>query len=106
MSAEHGRLVYVESIVGGGKTTFCGEIGPRLNYRVFKEPVDKGHLDRFYADPRRWAWNLQVHFLHRRIGIQMLAACEALYSDTYAGALVDRSVFGDAAFLGFLLWLK
>ena len=94
-----GRLVYVESIIGGGKSRWCREIGPRLNYRVFKEPVDKEHLDRFYTDPKRWAWNLQVHLLHRRIGVQMLAACEALYSDVYEGALVDRCVMGDACFL-------
>lgn len=93
-----GRLVYVEGIVGTGKTTYVQKVGSRLNYRVFKEPVDKPHLDRFYADPKGCAYNLQIHLLHKRIGIQMLAACEALYSDTYAGALVDRSVFGDAAF--------
>lgn len=93
-----GKFIYVEGLPGSGKSTFVREIGPRLNYRVFKEPVDKAHLDRFYKDPVRYAWNLQVHMLHRRIGIQRLAACEALYSDTYEGALVDRSVFGDAAF--------
>lgn len=93
-----GRLCYVEGLVGSGKSTYTREVGKRLNYRVFKEPVDKDHLTRFYTDPKGFAYHLQMHLLHRRIGIQMLAACEALYSDCYAGALVDRSVMGDAAF--------
>jgi len=94
----HGRLVYVEGGIGSGKTTYVREVGPRLNYRVIKEPVDKAHLDRFYSNPKGYAYQLQLHLLHRRIGLQMLAACEALYSDTYDGAMVDRSVFGDATF--------
>ena len=93
-----GRLVYVEGLIGAGKSTYTREVGKRLNYRVFKEPVDKEHLDRFYTNPQGYAYQLQIHLLHKRIGIQQLAACEALYSDAYAGALVDRSVFGDACF--------
>ena len=93
-----GRLIYVEGLIGCGKSTFVREIGPRLNYRVFNEPVDKPHLDRFYSDPPRYAFNLQIHLLHKRIGLQRLGAAEALYSPDYDGVLIDRSVFGDAAF--------
>lgn len=93
-----GRLVYVEGIIGAGKSKFCREVAKRLNYRTLKEPVDKPHLDRFYTNPKAFAWNLQVHMLHTRIGLQLLAACEALYSPDFDGAMLDRSVFGDAAF--------
>lgn len=93
-----GRLIYVEGIIGAGKSTYSREVGKRLNYRVFKEPVDKRHLDRFYADPHKYAFNYQIFILHKRIGIQSLAAAEALYSDRWDGAIVDRSLFGDAAF--------
>jgi deoxyadenosine/deoxycytidine kinase len=93
-----GRLIYVEGIIGAGKSTYAREVGERLNYRVFKEPVDKTHLDRFYADPKKYAFNYQVFILHKRIGIQNLAAAESLYSDRWDGAIVDRSLFGDAAF--------
>lgn len=93
-----GRLVYVEGIIGAGKSTYAREVGSRLNYRVFEEPVDKRHLDRFYKDPARYAFAFQIHILHKRIGIQNLAAAEALYSDRWDGAMVDRSLFGDAAF--------
>jgi len=93
-----GRLVYVEGIIGAGKSKYTKEVGSRLNYRVFREPVDKRHLDRFYADPAKYAFAYQIHILHQRIGIQNLAAAEALYSDRWDGAMVDRSLFGDAAF--------
>lgn len=93
-----GCLCYVESIIGGGKTIYCREVGPRLGFRVFYEPLDKERLTRFYSNPEKYAYHYQVYMLHKRIGIQMLAACEALYSDTYAGAMVDRSLFGDLPF--------
>ena len=80
-----------------GQATVQGAI-EQAAVRVFKEPVDQEHLTRFYADPARYAFNFQIHLLHKRIGIQMLAACEALYSDAYAGAIVDRSLFGDEVF--------
>jgi len=95
-----GRLLYLEGIISSGKTTFANKVGSRLNYRVFKEPVDPEHLTRFYKDPARYAFNFQIYLLHKRIGIQMLAASESLYSDAYRGAIVDRSLFGDACFAG------
>lgn len=93
-----GRLIFVEGIIGAGKSTFSREVGNRLNYRVFKEPVDDDRLKRFYSNPKKYAFHYQIHILHKRIGIQQLAAAEALYSTDYAGAIVDRSLFGDAAF--------
>lgn len=93
-----GRLVYVEGIIGAGKSTYAREVGTRLNYRIFEEPVDKRHLDRFYSNPASYAFAFQIYILHKRIGIQNLAAAEALYSDRWDGAIVDRSLFGDAAF--------
>lgn len=93
-----GCLGFVESIIGGGKTTFCNNVGPKLNFRVFEEPLDHRLLARFYGDKKKYAFHFQIHVLQKRIGIQMLAACEALYSDKFAGALVDRSIFGDVPF--------
>jgi deoxyadenosine/deoxycytidine kinase len=93
-----GHLLYVEGIIGSGKSTYSREVGRRLNYRIFKEPIEEAQLERFYREPARYAYNLQMHLLHKRIGIQIIAAAEALYSDTYAGAIVDRSLFGDVVF--------
>lgn len=92
-------LVYVEGIIGAGKSTYAEEVGSRLNYRVMREPVaDNPYLDLFYQDPKKYAYAMQIYLLHRRVGIQRLAADEALYSDRWAGAVIDRSVFGDRVF--------
>lgn len=94
-----GELVYVEGIIGAGKSTYCKEVGQRLNYRVVEEPVgDNPYLKLFYDDPRRYAYEMQVYLLHRRIGLQQLAAAEALYSPNFDGAMIDRSLFGDRVF--------
>lgn len=98
MSEERTNLIYVEAVPGAGKTTIAKALATLLNYRCFEEPVDHVRLDRFYTKPEAYAFSLQIHLLHKRIGIQMLAACEALYSDTFKGSIVDRSLFGDATF--------
>jgi deoxyadenosine/deoxycytidine kinase len=92
-------LVYVEGSIGAGKSTYAEEVGKRLNYRVMKEPVnDNPYLEPFYQDPKHYAYAMQIYLLHRRIGLQRLAADESLYSDRWAGAIIDRSVFGDRVF--------
>jgi deoxyadenosine/deoxycytidine kinase len=94
-----GELVYVEGIIGAGKSTYCREVGRRLNYRVIEEPVgDNPYLKLFYSDPKRYAYEMQIYLLHRRIGLQQLAAAEALYSTEYNGSMIDRSLFGDRVF--------
>jgi len=94
-----GTLIYVEGGIGVGKSTYCHEIGKRLNYRVIEEPVQSNpYLKLFYQDPKRYAYEMQIYLLHRRIGLQQLAAAEALYSPDYAVAMLDRTVFGDRVF--------
>lgn len=94
-----GTLIYVEGIIGVGKSTYCKEIAQRLNYRVIEEPVKTNpYLELFYQNPKEYAYEMQIYLLHRRIGLQQLAAAEALYSPHYAGAMLDRSLFGDRVF--------
>jgi len=94
-----GSLIYVEGIIGVGKSTYCKEIAERMNYRVIEEPVKSNpYLARFYEDPKKYAYEMQIYLLHRRIGLQQLAAAESLYSPDFAGAMLDRSLFGDRVF--------
>ena len=54
--------------IGSGKTTFTKLIAQRQNWESFYEPVtDNPYLDDFYADMKRWSFNLQVYFLHKRL---------------------------------------
>jgi deoxyadenosine/deoxycytidine kinase len=89
----------VEGIIGAGKTTFAREIAKRLNLRLIEEPVESNpYLERFYEDPKRYAFGMQVHLLHRRYAIQQLASFEATGAGGFGGAVLDRSLSGDRVF--------
>ena len=95
-----GTLYYVEGGIGVGKSTYVREISKRLNLRPIEEPVNSNpFLKPFYKDPKRHGSDMQMYLLHRRIGLQMLGACEALYSPDFSGAMLDRTIFGDRVFL-------
>lgn len=98
--ANHFRpLVWVEGIIGAGKTTFSREIAKRLDLRLIEEPVDDNpYLKLFYDEPKRYAFGMQVFLLHRRYAIQQLASFEALGVGGYKGAILDRSLSGDRVF--------
>ena len=94
-----GYLIYVEGGIGVGKSQYCHELGKRMNYKVIEEPVNSNpYLKLFYRDQKKYAYEMQIYLLHRRIGLQQLAAAEALYSPNYEGAMLDRTVFGDRIF--------
>ena len=95
----YGTTVWCEGSLGSGKTTFCREVGRRLNLRVLEEPVDANpYLTKFYADPKRYATGMQFWLLHRRYATQQLAAYEATGVGGYQGTILDRSLAGDRVF--------
>ena len=95
----HYPLLWVEAIIGAGKTTFCREVGQRLNLRIIEEPVETNpYLELFYQDPKKWAFPMQIFLLHRRHLMQQLAAIEATGVGGYKGAILDRSLSGDRVF--------
>jgi len=92
-------LLWVEAIIGAGKTTFCREVGRRLSLRVIEEPVkDNPILGKFYQDQKTWAFPLQMYYLEKRKLAQQLAAIEATGVGGYKGAILDRSISGDRVF--------
>jgi len=92
-------LIWVEGIIGAGKTTFAREIAKRLELRLIEEPVDDNpYLEPFYKDPKAHAFGMQVLLLHRRYAIQQLASLEATGIGGYQGAILDRSLSGDRVF--------
>jgi deoxyadenosine/deoxycytidine kinase len=98
-------VIWVEGIVGSGKTTFSREIASRLKLRLIEEPVGNGegsvenpYLEQFYQDPKKWAFGMQVFLLHQRFAMQQLASYEATGVGGYNGAVLDRSLSGDRVF--------
>jgi deoxyadenosine/deoxycytidine kinase len=92
-------LIWVEGIIGAGKTTFAREVAKRLNLRLIEEPVDANpYLALFYKDPKKYAFGMQMRLLHHRYAIQQLAAYEATGMGGYSGAVLDRSLSGDRVF--------
>ena len=93
-------LAVLEGIIGCGKSTLAKKIGETLNFRVFQEPVGSNpYLTRFYKDPKRWAFPMQIALLFRRFAMQKTAAFETVSPDSmWAGAVIDRSLPGDRCF--------
>ena len=74
-------ILYIEGVVGCGKSTLSEKIGKALDIPVFYELQNQttmNLLEEFYKDKKRWAFALQIHFLNERI--------------------LDRSIFGDKIF--------
>jgi deoxyadenosine/deoxycytidine kinase len=92
-------LLWVEAIIGAGKTTFCREVGKRLELRIIEEPADSNPLlTKFYKDKKTWGFPMQMWLLERRKLMQQLAALEATGIGGYKGAILDRSISGDRVF--------
>jgi deoxyadenosine/deoxycytidine kinase len=92
-------LLWVEGIIGCGKTTFAREISNRLNFQCIEEPVDDNpYLEPFYENPPQYATMMQIYLLHRRYALQKMAALVSLGVNNFSGAVLDRSLSGDRVF--------
>lgn len=92
-------LIWVEGLIGSGKSTLSETMGQKFNLRVMREPVDTNpYLDDFYKDPAKHAFAMQIHLLGVREGMQSLASHEVLFGDKYQGVVLDRALPGDFCF--------
>ncbi len=95
-------IIWVEGIIGAGKSTFAKYLAEKLEFRLLSEPVNADFLTLFYENPKRWAFPMQIDLLHRRYAIQKLAAYEVsanlIGSSKYRGCVLDRGLPGDRVF--------
>jgi len=93
-----GPVLWVEGIIGGGKSTIAEKLAGLLNFRPFHEPVEPDHLEAFYKDPKGKAFEFQIRQLVRRANIHQLAFWEANNPGQFRGAVLDRGLPGDRVF--------
>jgi len=94
-----GSVVWIEGIIGAGKSTLTQHVAKALRLRPIYEPVDDNPLlTKFYQDPKKYAFAMQMLLMGRRYAMQQLAAWEATHNDEYAGAVIDRGLPGDRVF--------
>lgn len=59
--------IAVSGNIGAGKTTLAEKLGKHYNWQVQLEQVEENpYLEDFYADMKRWAFHVQIHFLNSR----------------------------------------
>lgn len=84
-------VIWVEGLPGAGKSTLAKALAEKLGYELVPEPVNDGLLADFYAQPKRWAFTLQVSMASHRCRMHQVAA-------SYGNAILDRGLPGDAVF--------
>lgn len=76
--------------IGVGKSMVTELIGQAYGWRTFYEPViENPYLDDYYADMRRWAFQLQIYFLSKRFEVQKAIL------DGGGSAVQDRTIYED-----------
>jgi len=76
--------------IGVGKTTFTKLLSEKLNWTPFFESVsDNPYLSDFYTDMKRWSFNLQIFFLHKRFEMHQKM------SGSLTSVIQDRTIYED-----------
>ncbi|MCA9766362.1 MAG: deoxynucleoside kinase [Carnobacterium sp.] len=92
MKGEHNAVIVLAGMIGAGKSTYTKLISESLGSDAFYESVDDNRiLEKFYEDPKRWAFSLQIYFLNTRF-----RSIKAAF--LHENNVLDRSIYEDALF--------
>tara|TARA_Y100000992_G_scaffold261759_1_gene197257 strand:+ start:320 stop:949 length:630 start_codon:yes stop_codon:yes gene_type:complete len=76
--------------IGVGKTTFTKLLSDRLKWTPFFESVsDNPYLSDFYSNMKRWSFNLQIYFLHKRFEMHQKMSVSPI------SVIQDRTIYED-----------
>jgi deoxyadenosine/deoxycytidine kinase len=83
--------IAVAGNIGAGKTTLTGLLAHHYGWEAQFEQVDENpYLVDFYGDMERWAFNLQIYFLNKRLkGIVAIKSAQH-------PVIQDRTIYEDA----------
>lgn len=77
--------------IGSGKSSLTRLLSQRMKWTPFFESVeDNPYLSDFYADMKRWSFNLQVYFLSNRF------RSHKAISEGPESVILDRVIYEDA----------
>ena len=80
---KQGNVIIVEGNIGVGKTTLACQLGRKLNYRIFLEPMSGNpYLSKFYKEPKKYALKMQLWLFRQRCMMYMRAVKHAVKSGT------------------------
>ncbi len=92
MKGEQDAVIVLAGMIGSGKSTYTELIANTLESEAFYESVDDNRiLEKFYEDPKRWAFSLQIYFLNTRF-----RSIKAAFR--HKNNVLDRSIYEDALF--------
>lgn len=85
--------IVLAGVVGVGKSTISAKLAEKLNFKVMQEPVATNpYLDDFYANPKEFAFKMQVFMLMAR-SKQLKDAIDE------ENVIFDRSILEDPIFV-------
>lgn len=77
--------------IGCGKTTLTELLAKHFKWTAIYEQVDDNpYIANFYEDMRRWSFNLQIYFLHKRFKHVIDS------SNSFENMVQDRTLYEDA----------
>lgn len=84
-------FVAVAGNIGSGKSSLTKLLSSRFGWKPFFESVeDNPYLSDFYADMKRWSFNLQVYFLSNRF------RSHKAITEGPGSVILDRVIYEDA----------
>lgn len=89
----HPRKVFVAVAgnIGAGKSSLTKLLAKKFRWKPYFESVeDNPYLDDFYADMKRWSFNLQVYFLSNRF------KSHKSITEGKGSVILDRVIYEDA----------
>lgn len=85
-------MIVLSGMIGAGKSSLTTILAEHLGTQAFYEQVDDNPvLPLFYADPKKYAFLLQIYFLNKRFA----SIKRALADDNN---VLDRSIYEDSLF--------